>query len=153
MVAGSWMFCSRYSLHDGAFKAPGAHLHKLDLDTIPAYYKAGSVWSSVRRWPRNCPQREKKTGGAIEIQNTTKLCLHESGLSRSGCHARCWCLTRCFTRIRSHWMCIWIHSQAAPKVRMCITWSMFFQLLQIHAINCRVLVVYHTVITHTTRYS
>jgi hypothetical protein len=33
----------RYSLHTGAFKEPGAHVHKLDLDTIPAYYKAGTV--------------------------------------------------------------------------------------------------------------
>lgn len=36
--AGGW-----YSLHTGAFKEPGAHVHKLDLDTIPAYYKAGTV--------------------------------------------------------------------------------------------------------------
>lgn len=32
-----------YSLHDGAFKEPGAHVHKLNLDTIPAYYKAGTI--------------------------------------------------------------------------------------------------------------
>ncbi|CAJ1411005.1 unnamed protein product [Effrenium voratum] len=32
-----------YSIQDGAFKSPGAHVHKLDLDSIPAYYKAGTV--------------------------------------------------------------------------------------------------------------
>ena len=37
----------RYSLHDGAFKEPGAHVHKLNLDTIPAYYKAGTASTLV----------------------------------------------------------------------------------------------------------
>lgn len=32
-----------YSLQDGAFFSPGAHVHKLDIDSIPAYYKGGSV--------------------------------------------------------------------------------------------------------------
>eukprot|EP00931_Biecheleriopsis_adriatica_P116841 TRINITY_DN92428_c0_g1_i1.p1 TRINITY_DN92428_c0_g1~~TRINITY_DN92428_c0_g1_i1.p1 ORF type:complete len:1051 (-),score=245.11 TRINITY_DN92428_c0_g1_i1:44-2815(-) len=32
-----------YSLHDGKFFAPGAYVHKLDLETIPAYYKGGVV--------------------------------------------------------------------------------------------------------------
>lgn len=37
----------RYSIHNGAFKAPGAHVHKLDLDSIPAYYRAGTAWTSA----------------------------------------------------------------------------------------------------------
>ena len=36
-------FCPRYSIHDGEFKPPGVHVHKLDLDSIPAYYKAGTA--------------------------------------------------------------------------------------------------------------
>lgn len=41
-----------YSLEQGTFFPPGAHVHKLDLESIPAYYKAGSVVplkSRVRR--------------------------------------------------------------------------------------------------------
>lgn len=32
-----------YNLHTGAFLGAGVHNHKLDLETIPAYYKAGTV--------------------------------------------------------------------------------------------------------------
>jgi len=41
-----------YSLEVGTFFTPGSHVHKLDLESIPAYYKAGSIVplkSRVRR--------------------------------------------------------------------------------------------------------
>eukprot|EP00438_Fugacium_kawagutii_P025806 Skav200484 [mRNA] locus=scaffold450:127124:130649:+ [translate_table: standard] len=60
-----------YSLYDGAFKEPGAHVHKLDLDTIPAYYKAGTVIPLKSRIRRSsaCMSQDSDEGGSLYIDD------------------------------------------------------------------------------------